>query len=61
MQEAIEYGDNSGRFYIIYDDENSRWIDWLEIHEDDTSEWIYNENDLLWEKLKDEEEEEDDS
>ena len=60
LKEAIDYGDKSGRFYTIYDDVNSRLIDWLEIHEDDASEWIYNENDLLWEKLKDEAEEEDD-
>jgi len=60
IMEAIEYGDKSGRFYTIYDDENLRLIDWHEIHEDFTSEWFYNENDLLWEKLKDEAEEEDD-
>jgi hypothetical protein len=58
MKEAIQYGDKSGKLYTIYDDENSRWSDWHEIHEDFTSEWFYNENDLLWEKLKDEEEEE---
>ena len=55
IQEAVEFGKSSGIFYDIWDRKRGRTIDWTEINEDFTDEWVYNEKEFLWEKRREEE------
>ena len=52
IQDAIEYGQSTGKVYDIFDSENFRIIDWTEIHQKSEEGWVYNEQDLIWEKEK---------
>ena len=58
VQEAVQYGQNSGKLYSIFDAKSHRIIDWTEINENSNDDWVYNEQEQVWEKSKDEDSEE---
>ena len=59
LQEAIEFGQNTGSDYEIYDPATGKIIDWNEINVQEDDGWYYDEKEFLWKKFKSEEEIED--
>ncbi|MCK9205243.1 MAG: hypothetical protein M0P58_12530 [Bacteroidales bacterium] len=54
LDEAIEFGRKSGRYYDIYNTTTARTISWNEIHrEQNDEEWFYDESELMWKKGRD--------
>ncbi len=59
IREAIEFGQQSGSDYEIWDPATGKVIDWNEINVRDDDDWYYDEKEYLWKKFKPEEESED--
>lgn len=52
LMEAVEFGQQSGDDYEIYDPVSGRNIDWNEINVRDDEEWYYDEQELTWKKTE---------
>ena len=53
LQDAIAYGQKSGRDYDVYDPATGKRIDYNEINvrEEPAEEWYYDEAELLWKRV----------
>jgi hypothetical protein len=54
LEEAIRLGQLSGDFYKILDLSSGRALDWDEINYKESEEWIYDDEELIWKKVEDE-------
>jgi hypothetical protein len=53
LEEAIRLGQLSGDFYKILDLSSGRALDWDEINYKESEEWIYDDEELIWKKVED--------
>ena len=58
IQQAVDYGQNSVKLYDIFDTTSFRIIDWLEINMKIDDGWVYNEDESLWEKNQNDDQDE---
>ena len=51
LDEALNFGQNSGKFYEIFDIKNILIIDWNQVNMPVTDEgWYYDDSELIWKK-----------
>lgn len=50
LNEAVIYGQGSGRFYEIRDRRGNRVLDWEEVNAREPEEWVYDEEEQLWKR-----------
>ncbi len=50
LQEAIEFGQQSGADYEIYDPMTGQVIDWNQVNVKEEEDWYYDEQEYLWKK-----------
>ena len=52
IQDAIEFGQETGSDYEIFDPGTGKVIDWNEINVREDDDWYYDDNESLWKKFK---------
>lgn len=52
LREAIDFGQQTGFYYEIFDPCTGRIIDWNEINVREDDGWYYDDQEYLWKRLK---------